>query len=113
MPHPVDLEVGRRIRYRRWMRGMSQQQLAQAIGIRFQQVQKYEAGENRVSASRLWDISLALEAPVGFFFREGTAPLPSGLDREAAELVRHFLAIPAPKRRGLLDLALSLGEPGR
>ena len=55
--HPVDVHVGKRIRHRRWMVGMTQQQLADAVGIKFQQIQKYETGMNRVSASRLWDIA--------------------------------------------------------
>ena len=54
--HPVDVHVGSRIRQRRWMTGMTQQQLAEKVGIKFQQIQKYETGMNRVSASRLWDI---------------------------------------------------------
>ena len=57
MKHPVDVHVGKRIRHRRWVIGMTQQQLAERVGIKFQQIQKYETGMNRVSASRLWDIS--------------------------------------------------------
>lgn len=68
MTHPVDVHVGRRIRHRRWMIGMTQQQLAERVGIKFQQIQKYETGANRVSASRLWDIASTLEVPVSFFF---------------------------------------------
>ena len=68
MKHPVDVHVGKRIRHRRWMIGMTQQQLAERVGIKFQQIQKYETGMNRVSASRLWDISDTLEVPVSFFF---------------------------------------------
>ena len=60
MKHPVDAHVGKRIRHRRWMVGMTQQQLADKVGIKFQQIQKYETGMNRVSASRLWDIADAL-----------------------------------------------------
>jgi len=57
MSHPVDVHVGKRIRHRRWMNGTTQQQLAERVGIKFQQIQKYETGMNRVSASRLWDIA--------------------------------------------------------
>ena len=68
MAHPVDVHVGKRIRHRRWLVGMTQQQLAEKVGIKFQQIQKYETGANRVSASRLWDIADSLEVPVSFFF---------------------------------------------
>ena len=68
MKHPVDVHVGKRIRHRRWMNGTTQQQLAEAVGIKFQQIQKYETGMNRVSASRLWDISKVLNVDVAFFF---------------------------------------------
>lgn len=68
MAHPVDCHVGQRLRQRRWLVGMTQQELGSAVGIRFQQIQKYESGANRVSASRLWDISNALDVPVSFFF---------------------------------------------
>merc|ERR1712173_401979 len=64
MTHPVDVHVGKRIRHRRWLVGMTQQQLAERVGIKFQQIQKYETGANRVSASRLWDIADALDVPV-------------------------------------------------
>ncbi|GIX13049.1 MAG: transcriptional regulator [Paracoccaceae bacterium] len=115
MRHPVDVHVGRRIRYRRWMIGMTQQQLGERIGIKFQQVQKYETGMNRVSASRLWDIANALEVPVSFFF-EGAAEgagesMPAGApddplaDREALELIRSYYAIPEEQRRRLFELA--------
>ena len=68
MKHPVDVHVGKRIRHRRWMVGMTQQQLGEIVGIKFQQIQKYETGMNRVSASRLWDISEALDVSISFFF---------------------------------------------
>jgi transcriptional regulator with XRE-family HTH domain len=66
--NPVDLHIGQRVRHRRWLLGMTQQQLAQAVGIRFQQIQKYESGANRISASRLWDLARALDMPISFFF---------------------------------------------
>lgn len=69
MTHPVDIHVGKRIRHRRWLMGMTQQQLALTVGIKFQQIQKYESGKNRVSASRLYEIARALGVPVEFFFQ--------------------------------------------
>lgn len=69
-PNPVDAHVGRRLRLRRIMVGMSQEQLADAIGVTFQQIQKYERGANRISASRLWDLSVMLNCPVSFFYKE-------------------------------------------
>ena len=71
--HPVDWHVGGRVRFRRSMLGMSQEKLADALGITFQQVQKYERGLNRISASRLYDISRVLAVPVSYFF-EGAEP---------------------------------------
>ena len=68
MKHPVDVHVGKRVRHRRWMVGMTQQQLGEAVGIKFQQIQKYETGMNRVSASRLWDIATVMSVPISFFF---------------------------------------------
>jgi len=68
MKHPVDLHVGQRVRQRRWLLGMTQEQLAEKVGIKFQQIQKYETGANRISSSRLWDISEVMDVPVSFFF---------------------------------------------
>jgi transcriptional regulator with XRE-family HTH domain len=116
MKHPIDVNVGRRIRQRRWMLGMTQQHLAQSVGIKFQQIQKYESGMNRVSASRLYEIALALDVPIGFFFEgAGGTGDPEDEDelmanREALELVRAFYAIPEEQRRRLLDLARVLGS---
>ena len=64
MSHKVDVYVGQRLRERRWMLGATQQQIADQVGIKFQQIQKYESGANRVSASRLWDIAAVLGVPV-------------------------------------------------
>ncbi len=103
---------------------MTQQQLAGHVGIKFQQIQKYETGMNRVSASRLWDMAAALSIPVAYFFegmdeQEGAAEaaqtaegLPGDLlaDREALELVRSYYAIPENQRRRLFDLARVLSE---
>lgn len=121
MKHPVDVHVGKRIRHRRWTLGTTQQQLADAVGIKFQQIQKYETGANRVSASRLWDIATALQVPVSFFFEgmEGFetvetphSDMPGDLlsDREALELLRSYYAIPEAQRRRLFDLARVLSD---
>lgn len=123
MKHPVDVHVGKRVRHRRWMVGMTQQQLAEKVGIKFQQIQKYETGMNRVSASRLWDIADALGVPVSFFFEglsegahptEAAASVPNDLmaDKEALELVRSYYAIPETQRRRLFDLARALSDAG-
>ncbi len=69
-PNPVDVHVGKRIRLRRTILHITQQQMADMLGLTFQQVQKYEKGMNRVGASRLWDISRVLEVPMGFFFED-------------------------------------------
>ncbi|MBY6044395.1 helix-turn-helix domain-containing protein [Phaeobacter italicus] len=81
MPHEIDIFVGTMIRQTRRLRGMSQKQLANEIGIRFQQVQKYEAGTNRVSASRLWQIANALEVPLVKLFpaEDGPEAVPTEL----------------------------------
>ena len=68
MKHPVNIHVGRRVRHCRWMQGMTQQQLGNKVGVKFQQIHKYETGANRISASRMWGIAAALDVPVTFFF---------------------------------------------
>ncbi len=118
MVKPVDVHVGQRIRQRRWMLGMTQQHLADKVGIKFQQIQKYETGANRVSSSRLWDIAAVLEVPVSFFFEglEGQASDNSEArgdiltDKEALDLVRAYYAIPEMQRRRLFDLARVLSN---
>jgi transcriptional regulator with XRE-family HTH domain len=106
------------------MVGMTQQQLAEKVGIKFQQIQKYETGMNRVSASRLWDISEALSVPVSYFFEgmdraEGASengeavnapPADILSDKEALELVRSYYAIPENQRRRLFELARVLSD---
>ena len=67
-PNPIDIHVGKRIRMRRNLLGWSQEKLGDLLGLTFQQVQKYEKGLNRVSASRLWDFSVVLETPISFFY---------------------------------------------
>jgi len=122
MTHPVDVHVGKRVRHRRWLINMTQQQLAEQVGIKFQQIQKYETGANRVSASRLWDISDALGVPVSFFFEglevdqtersEEDNKVPADLlgDKEALDLVRSYYAIPENQRRRLFELARVLSD---
>jgi len=121
MTHPVDVHVGKRVRHRRWLIGMTQQQLAEQVGIKFQQIQKYETGANRVSASRLWDIAEALDVPVAFFF-EGleehesdpaeASAVPADImgDKEALDLVRSYYSIPENQRRRLFELARVLSD---
>ena len=67
-PSPIDVHVGSRIRLRRTLMGMSQERLGEALGLTFQQVQKYERGVNRVGASRLFDLSRVLDVPISFFY---------------------------------------------
>ena len=122
MKHPVDAHVGKRIRQRRWQLGMTQQQLADAVGIKFQQIQKYETGVNRVSASRMWEIAGTMSVPVSYFFEgldseagatDATArTAASDLlgDKEALDLLRIYYSIPEAQRRGLFDLARVLGD---
>ncbi len=116
MKHPVDIHVGMRVRQRRWLVGMTQQQLAEKVGIKFQQIQKYETGMNRISASRLWDIAAALDTPVASFFdglEDGAdAGGATGLlaDKEALELVKTYYAIPEDQRRQLFELARVLSN---
>ncbi len=87
VPNPVDKHVGSRVRMRRQMLAMSQAQLGDALGLTFQQVQKYEKGTNRIGASRLQQISDILRVPVAFFF-EGApiASAPHGSNRSALSM---------------------------
>ena len=121
MAHPVDEHVGKRLRQRRWLVGMTQQQLAGHVGIKFQQIQKYETGANRVSASRLWDIASTLDVSINFFFdglqaekgvKIQSDAMPSDLmgDKEALDLVRSYYAIPENQRRRLFDLSRVLSD---
>ena len=101
---------------------MTQQQLAEHVGIKFQQIQKYETGANRVSASRLWDISKALQVSISFFFEgieEATAAdtgmdkaAPADLmgDKEAMDLIRSYYSIPENQRKRLFELARVLSD---
>ncbi len=94
------------------------QELGDRVGIRFQQIQKYETGTNRISASRMWDIAAVMEVRVSFFFEglegqardTGEARADILTDKEAVDLVRAYYSIPENQRRKLFDLALVLGE---
>lgn len=114
MARAVDVYVGRRIRHLRWFTGVTQKELADRIGIRFQQVQKYETGSNRISASKLWEISLVLNVPVAYFFED--------IDQDASELegfwsdysatilVASYFKIPEAKRKAIFELAKALAD---
>jgi transcriptional regulator with XRE-family HTH domain len=115
----VDEFVGEQIRKRRTMLGLTQDQLAQALGISYQQVQKYETGTNRVSAGRLYDISRVLDSGVGAFFdgiepdREGQDETADRGNRATIELVRNFQSIGDPQvRRAVSSLVKSLSSQG-
>ena len=131
-PNPVDIHVGQRIRLRRTLLGMSQEKLGEALGLTFQQVQKYERGANRVGSSRLFQLSRVLDVPVSYFFDEMSAETAArakaavtdpGLaedpgagyqadpmtKRETLELVRAYYRITDPKlRRRLFEMTKAL-----
>ena len=128
----IDLHVGQRVRLRRTLLGLSQEQLGAELNITFQQVQKYERGANRISASRLWDLSQILDVPVSYFFDDMTeATMKSsprrvarGVDsgdgeggalkdpmarRETLELVRAYYTIEQPAvRKRLSDMVKTI-----
>ena len=131
-PNPIDKHVGSRVRMRRMMLGMSQEKLGDALGLTFQQVQKYEKGTNRIGASRLQQISQILKVPVAFFF-EGAphlagGPIPEGIEHapspayvsdflatsDGLSLTKAFMRIPDAKlRRRIVDLVQQIaGEEG-
>jgi transcriptional regulator with XRE-family HTH domain len=124
MKHTVDVHVGNRIRYQRWMSGITQKQLAAFVGIKFQQIQKYETGVNRVSASRLWDIANSLKVPVSFFFEglehdaesdtesqaETDRPCATAADKKAVDLLRYYCVLPENQQRHLFNFLRELSE---
>jgi transcriptional regulator with XRE-family HTH domain len=127
MANAIDLYVGKRLRRRRRLLGLTQQQLAESIGIRFQQIQKYECGANRVTASRLFELAVALNVPVNYFFEglqqsaEAAAANAPANDREliaadvlsqkeTLELIRAYYKLGERPRRRLLDLAKALQD---
>ena len=125
-PNPVDLHVGARVRMRRKFLGMSQEGLAESIALTFQQVQKYERGSNHISASKLFEISRTLKAPVAYFFEGyGEGEAVDGFSEseseqfvhgflmttEGIELAEAFPRIRNPKlRRRVLDLVRALAD---
>lgn len=123
MGNNIDVHLGKRLRRRRRLLGLTQQQLAGACGVRFQQIQKYECGANRISAARLWQLSEALEVPVGYFYdglteaplqhaSPGEGPGEGGgemlASKETLDLIRAYYQLGERPRRRLLDLAKSL-----
>ena len=123
MSHYVDIHVGKRIRQRRLLINATQQQVSDQVGVKFQQMQKYETGKNRVSASRLWQISKVLDVPISFFFdgledqyttdtASSDLPLDILNEKDALELLRAYYGTPENQRRSLLDLARTLGTFG-
>ena len=125
-PHDVDVHVGERVRHRRKFLGISQSELADAIGLTFQQVQKYERGSNRISASKLFEIATALKTSAGYFFegfaeREGDDGFSESESEqfvhsflttsEGIELAAAFPRIPSgKKRRRVLEMVRALAE---
>lgn len=122
MTSDIDLHLGKRLRRRRRILGLTQEQLANSVGVRFQQIQKYECGANRISAARLWSLSEALEVPVNYFY-DGLSEAPRGAAndlhvedgggdmlarKETMDLVRAYYRLGSRPRRRLLDLARSL-----
>ena len=127
-PNPIDVHVGSRVRLRRTLLGMSQDKLAKAVSLTFQQIQKYERGANRVGASRLYQFSRVLDVPVSFFFDDMPADAGHGIPglaegpaatfeqgnlarRETLELVRAYYRINDPSvRRRVFDLTKALAR---
>ncbi len=120
MATDIDLHLGRRLRRRRRLLGLTQQQLALQVGIRFQQIQKYECGANRISAARLWQLAEALETPVSYFYDGVTEAVErkeaaqSGGEmfsrKETLDLIQAYYQLGERPRRRLLDLAKSLHD---
>ena len=124
-PNPIDIHVGQRVKLRRSMAGMSQEKLGEALGVTFQQIQKYEKGANRISMSRMSQIAEALGVSVAFFLEDAPVEGAASSLREPAQtfqndflsspegiqLNRAFVKIRSPKvRKRILELVRSLGE---
>ncbi len=132
MGDDIDLHLGKRVRRRRRLLGLTQQQVAEGVGIRFQQIQKYECGANRISAARLWQLSQVLEVPISYFY-DGLTETPMRRERdgmgesrssdprpietrtgdvfvrkETQDLIHAYYLLGERPRRRLLDLARSL-----
>ncbi len=126
MANDIDYHVGKRLRRRRRLLGLTQQQLAESIGIRFQQIQKYECGANRVSAARIFELAEALNVPVQYFYdglpsNVAHRPANDGLSepiadlmaqKETLDLIHAYYQLGERPRRRLLDLAKALYEEG-
>lgn len=129
MPHPIDIHVGKRLRLRRTLLGMSQEAIGTAIGVSFQQIQKYERGINRMGASRLYDFAKILDVPVSHFFDEYEAEQTSGAggmaessaaafeyedpiaSRETMEMMRAYYQIPSKAvRKRVFELIKTLAS---
>ena len=108
-PNPVDIHVGTRVRLRRKQLGVSQEKLAEALGLTFQQVQKYERGANRISASKLWDTAGFLAVPISFFFEGLVERASSGMAEPETPAFLHDLAMD----RDVADLVTAFGGIGR
>jgi transcriptional regulator with XRE-family HTH domain len=117
----IDVHLGRRLRRRRRILGLTQQQLAGACGVRFQQIQKYECAANRMSAARLWRLAEVLEVPINYFYEglsdaelEAHARAGEGgemfVRKETHDLIQAFHRLSDRPRKRLLDLAKSLNE---
>ena len=126
VPDPVDIHVGARVRMRRLLIGMNQESLAKALDLTFQQVQKYEGGTNRISASRLEEIAEVLGVPIGYFFvglpsSEGEEVDPAEREMrellhrpDAIELIRSYYAIPDSLIRArFLDMVRAIADAER
>jgi transcriptional regulator with XRE-family HTH domain len=124
-PNPIDVHVGHKLRARRTLLGLSQEKVGEAMGLTFQQVQKYERGANRIGASRLWDMSRILNCPISYFFEDIDAQAAADgsvqevrnneddplIQRETLELVRAYYNInDYHVRRRIYDLARSLAQ---
>ena len=119
MTGDIDQHLGNRVRRRRRLLGLTQMQLAQKVGVRFQQVQKYECGANRMSASRVWQLAMALEVPVTYFY-DGLSDEPGDAferenrnmfaQKETLDLIKAYYDLDERPRRRLLDLAKSLNS---
>ena len=115
----IDVLVGNRIRARRYALGISQSELGEAIGVRFQQIQKYETGANRVSASRLWAVAEKLAVDIEYFF-EGIRPAGANgkstdrmgflSDQEAVEMMALFHQLPRSQRSAVMAIVKSMAE---
>jgi transcriptional regulator with XRE-family HTH domain len=131
--HPTDIHVGNRLRMRRLQLNLTQEKLASVVGLTFQQVQKYEHGSNRISASRLYEIAGALKVPVTYFYEDipGQQPAVEGMgeqsqapieghgdvpqidmgSRETADLIRAYYRVEDPKKRKkVLDLIRAMTD---